>query len=316
MEANGKTTWLDTPAGKQLQESLSNEKTITGIDRLLNRIDTLEKAVEKLTTVIEQGPGMVSMVTDMADEAYKKSSSNGVDIEKRLGNALVIAEKLTAPAMMEKLDGLLKFADQAPGLISMTMDMADEGFKQSANNGVYIEERLGNALAIAEKLTAPAMVEKLNGLLGFADQAPGLISMTMDMVDEGFKRSADNGVYIEQRLGNALAVAEKLTAPEMVEKLNGLLELADQAPGLISMAMDSFDEQMGKMSGSGIDIQGMMEMGANASTALSKAETMPPTKVNGIFSMMRALKDPDLQKSLSFLLNVGKAFGQQMDKKA
>ena len=258
METKENTTWLETSAGKHLQESLSNEKTLTSIDRLLARIDTLEKAVDKLTTVIEQGPGMMSMVTDMADEAYQKSAHRGVDIEQRLGNALTIAEKLTAPEMLEKLDAFLKFADQAPGLISMTMDVVDEGFKKSANNGVYLEERLGNALVLAEKLTAP----------------------------------------------------------EMVEKLNGLLQLADQAPGLISMAMDSFDEQMGKMANSEIDIQGLLELGQDAGVAIAKAKTMPEAKVGGIFSMLRVMKDPDRQRAIGFVMNIAKAFGQQMEKKA
>ncbi len=257
METNGNTTWMETPAGKHLQESLSNEKVLNGIDHLLQRIGTLENAVEKPTSIMEQGPGMVSMVTDMVDEGYKNAAKNGVDIEQRLGNALTIAEKLTAPAMMEKLEGLLKFADQAPGLISMTMDMVDEGYKRSAQNGVYIEERLGNALTMAEKLTAPAMVEKLDGLL----------------------------------------------------------KLADQAPGLISMMVDSFDEQMQRMDLGSIDVPGLMQLGKEATTAFSKAKEMPDAKVGGIFSMIRTMRDPDRQKAIGFLMNIAKAYGQQMNGK-
>jgi len=258
METNGNTTWLDTSAGKHLQESLSNEKVLKGLDHLLQRIDTLENAVEKLTSVMEQGPGMVSMVTDMADEGYRNAAKKGIDIEQRLNNALSLAEKLTAPAMMEKLEGLLKFADQAPGLISMTMDMVDEGYKRSAQNGVYIEERMGNALAMAEKLTAPAMVEKLDGLL----------------------------------------------------------TLADQAPGLISMMVDSFDEQMRRMDVGSIDIEGLMELGKEATSAFAKAKDMPDAKVGGIFSMLRTMRDPDRQKAIGFLMNIAKAYGQQMNGKA
>ena len=257
METNGNTTWINTPAGKHLNESLSNERVLQGIDHLLQRIDTLENAVEKLTTVMDQGPGMVSMVTDMADEAYKKAADRGVDIEERLGNALVLAEKLTAPAMMEKLEGLLQFADQAPGLISMTMDMVDEGVRKSAENGVYLEERLGNALTMAEKLTAPAMVEKLNGLL----------------------------------------------------------TLADQAPGLISMMVDSFDEQMRSMDAGSMDVQGLMEIGKEATSAFTKAKEMPIAKVGGIFSMLRTMRDPDRQKAIGFLMNVAKAYGEQLNGK-
>lgn len=256
METNGKTTWLETPAGQNLQESLSNQKILSGLDHLLNRIDTLEQAVEKLTTVMERGPGMVSMVADMADEGYRKAANNGVDIEQRLGNALELAEKLTAPAMMEKMDSLLTLADQAPGLISISMDAADEAFKKSAENGVIIEERIGNALSMAEKLTAP----------------------------------------------------------EMVEKLNGLLQLADQAPGLISIVMDSFDDQMQKLNQSGVDVQSLMELAQNATTAISQAKHFPDAKVGGIFSMLKTMRDPDRQRAIGFVMNIAKSFGQEMKK--
>ncbi len=314
METNGKTTWLETPAGQNLQESLSNQKILSGLDHLLNRIDTLEQAVEKLTMVMERGPGMVSMAADMADEAYRNAANNGVDIEQRLGNALEIAEKLTAPAMMEKLDNLLKLADQVPGLVSISMDAADEVFKKSAENGVYIEERIGNALSMAEKLTAPEMMEKMDNLLKLADQAPGLVSITIDAADEVFRKSAENGVYIEERIGNALSMAEKLTAPEMVEKLNGLLQLADQAPGLISIAMDSFDDQMKQLNQSGLDFQSLTELAQNAIAAMSQAKHMPDAKVGGIFSMLRTMRDPDRQRAIGFVMNIAKAFGQEMKK--
>ena len=122
--------WTTTEAGKHLQSRLNEERTVAAIDRLLDRIETLESAVEKLTIAMERGPGMISMVADMADEQYRKAAQNGVDIEQRLANALTIAEKLTAPEMVEKLNSLLKFTEQAPGLISMTMDMADEGYRR------------------------------------------------------------------------------------------------------------------------------------------------------------------------------------------
>lgn len=256
METNGSTSWIETPAGKNLQESLSNQQTLSSIDRLLNRIDTLEKAVEKLTTVMEQGPGMLSMAADIADETYQNASKDGVEIEQRLKNALHLAEQLTSPEMMEKLEGFISFTHQAPGLMSMTMDMVDEGIQQSAANGVVMEDRLKNALSMAEKLTAP----------------------------------------------------------EMVEKLNGLLQLADQAPGLISIAIDSFDEQMGKMAQSGIDFQDIVQLGKDASTAMTQAKTMPDAKVGGIFRMLKTMRDPDRQRAIGFLMNIAKAFGQQMKK--
>ncbi|HFA47685.1 MAG TPA: hypothetical protein ENJ95_01560, partial [Bacteroidetes bacterium] len=211
---NGATaSWSETEAGKKVMARFSEERTLNAIDHLLARIDTLDKAVENLTTFMRQGPGLVAMKVDMVDEMYREADAKGVNIDERLKGALDIAEKLTAPEMVEKLDGLLKLADQMPGLVAMKVDMLDEAYREADAKGVNIDERLGAALNIAEKLTAPEMVEKLDGLLKLADQMPGLVAMKVDMLDEAYREADAKGVNIDERLGAALNIAEKLTAP-------------------------------------------------------------------------------------------------------
>ena len=83
MKTNGNPTWLESKAGQKLQQSLSEEKVLNGIDHLLHRIGTLETAVERLTSIMEQGPGMLSMVTDMADAEYKKAADRGANPARR-----------------------------------------------------------------------------------------------------------------------------------------------------------------------------------------------------------------------------------------
>ena len=254
MGNNGSSIWTESPAGRQIQERLSEEKTLQSINRLLNRIDTLEKAVENLTAMMVQGPGLISMAADTIDESYRRATQGGIDLEERLGNALQIAEKLTAPTMLEKLDQLLSFADQAPGMISMMVDMADEGYRQAQRSGVDVESRLSNALLMAEKLTS----------------------------------------------------AQSMT------KLNDLLTLVDQAPGLIAMMIDTIDEEMKKANSGGLDINQLLDYGKLVGLSLSEAKSMPEAKITGVFSMLRALRDPDRQKALGFLMKFAKAFGSNM----
>lgn len=310
MSHNG-ISWAETEAGKQLQERLTNEKTLNVLNHLLDRIDTLENAVERLATTLEQAPGFVSMAADMVDEGYRKAAERGVDVEKRLGAALEIAEKLTAPQMIDNLNQLFVLAEQAPGLTSMVADMVDEGYRKAAENGIDVEQRLGAALEIAEKLTAPSMVANLNQLLVLAEQAPGLSSMVADMVDEGYRKAAERGVNIEQRIGLALEAAEKLTAPKMIDNLNQLLTLSEQAPGLIAMGMDTLDETYRRTAEEGIDLQAIGVFAGNAGKAVSKAINQPTEKM-GIFGLMRALNDPDRQKALGFLMNLTKELGKTM----
>ncbi|WP_020536564.1 DUF1641 domain-containing protein [Lewinella cohaerens] len=198
MSKNGSPVlWEETPAGQQVKARMAEEKTLLALDKILARLDTVEEAVSGLATAMHQGPGMVAMVADMADETYRRTDANGVNIETRLKGALEIAEKLTAPAMVDKLNNLLTVTDQLPGLIAMTADMADEAYRQADNRGVSIEQRLGVALELAEKLTEPTMVNKLSGALAFANQLPGLIAMGMDTLDEGMRQARENGLEPE-----------------------------------------------------------------------------------------------------------------------
>lgn len=138
MESYGNDTssaWLATPAGIQLQRRLTDEHTLQALDHLLARIDTLEKAVGRLTDLMEQGPGLVAMAGDMADEAYRNAAARGLNLEERLHNALHLAGQITAPETVAKLDTLVQLSDQLPGLVAMTVDMLDEGMKKAVSHG-------------------------------------------------------------------------------------------------------------------------------------------------------------------------------------
>ncbi|MCI5083399.1 MAG: DUF1641 domain-containing protein [Saprospiraceae bacterium] len=286
MDNNGTINWSASEAGQQLQEKLNSERTLRSLDHLLDRIDTLEKAVERLTDVMEQGPGLVSMGVDMADEAYKEAQARGVQIEQRLAAALHLAEKLTAPEMVEKLEQVFDFVHQAPGLVSMTMDMADETYKRAADNGVVVEERLAAALQIAEKLTQPQMVAQLNGLMDTANQLPGLIAMFVDMLDEGYQRAADNGVDLGALSQQGVAAMQQASEIMNSEEFKAL-----QNSGVLSPAT----------------------LGVIAKTGEALVESQQqPVKKMGLFGLMGALNDKDRQKALGFLMNFTKSFGQKL----
>jgi hypothetical protein len=345
MDTNGTAHWVDTEAGQQLQARLTSEKTLKALDHLLARIDTLENAVERLTTVMEQGPGLVSMAADTVDETIRDAASKGIDIEQRLGNALHLAEKLTAPEMVQRVDNFIEMTEQLPGLTSMAVDVVDETVRQASQSGVDIEQRLGAALQIAEKLTAPAMVEKLNQVFELTDQLPGLSSMAVDIVDETYRQAAARGINIEDRAKALLHITERLTQPRQMEQLNALLDLSDQLPGLIAMGVDVFDDTYRSAAARGLDLETLSAQGvtvlkqlstilgsdefksllqsgllspstvgvvAKAGDALVESRNMP-TKKMGMFGLLGALNDSDRQRALGFLMNFAKQFGQQLD---
>ncbi len=190
------TVWQESPAGRQMLATFSEERTLQAIEHLLSRLDTLEKAVEDLSVLMRQGPGLVAMATDAADEIYSKSDVHGVSLETRIRNGLEMAGKLTAPGMPEKLDQLLVLSEKLPGLVAMAADSADEMMK------------------------------------------------------------------------NAIA--------------------------------------------HGFDPQALITVAGAANRALIAAAVEPPAKPGGIFALLRALKDPDRQRGIGFLLNFLRYFGKNI----
>ena len=270
-----------------LQAKLNEPQTVAALTRLLDRIESLEQTVNTLADLVQQGPGMAAMVGDMVDETVRSAAARGVDVEQRLQTALTLAEKLTAPEMVDKLDRLLTLADEAPGMAAMVGDMMDETVRSAAARGVDIEARLRAGLAIAEKLTAPEMVAKLDQLLTFANEAPGLVAMVGDMVDE-----TAVSLDLESRLRMGLQIAEKATQPANLAQLGEMFEVLLEA-------------ESGMLSPEAVRTLGSMAQ------SMVAAKSDPREKV-GLFALLRSLNDPDIQNALGFLLNFGKRFGRSL----
>ena len=328
MESNGN-------GSAALQTRLNDPHIAASLNRLLDRIDTLEETVNRLADMTTQAPAFTAMVGDVIDDTYNRASANGVDLEERLQTALVIGEKLTAPEMGPKLDNLLTMLNDAPGLGAMVGDMVDETYRRAAANGVDLEARLQTLLAIGEKLTAPEMGPKLDNLLAMLDEAPGFAAMVGDMVDETYRQAADSGVDLEERLTAGLRLANKLTEPQMVASLEQVLAMADTAPGFVAMLGDMADEAYRNAAASGVDLEQLMSSGVGAagklsvlldsgllddgairvigaagkSLAAASEEEIEPV---GLFGLLGAMRDPNTQRALGFLMNVAKKLGREL----
>ena len=279
---NNSGGWTDTKAGKALESRLNDEQVVNTMNRILDRLDVIESSLNAL----HQAPGMISMVTDMTDEAVRTASARGVDIDERLRSALAIAEKLTAPSMVKKINALVDAADQTSGMVSMTVDIIDDTVKTAAENGVDINERLGSALVLAEKLTEPHVVGQINNMLDMMSQSSGLVAMAADSFDGIMQVAIDKGVdpqeFITQLFGVTTKLAHLLSTDEMKEIIEG-----------------------------GIFDVGTLKVIGAASSALVESNDAPAKKV-GLFGMMREMKNPDMQKALGFLTTFARLFGKKI----
>lgn len=287
MDTNGTMLWSESEAGQQLQARLSSEKTLKALDHLLARIDTLEQAVERLADIMQQGPGLVSMATDSIDETVKVAAAKGIDLEERLANALHLAEQLTSPQMVNQLSQLFAMMEQLPGLSAMAIDMVDEGYRVAASQGISIEQRLTLALQLAERLTQPAVVERLHAVLDLSDQLPGLVAMGVDVLDEGYRNAAEAGLDLGTLSEQGIAVLKQLSTLLSSDAFKHLLQSGLLAPDTVGIV-------------------------AKAGDALVESQQRPPKKV-GLFGLMSALNDADRQRALGFLMDFAKQFGKKLN---
>lgn len=137
-----------TEAGRQLQQRLSDERTLTALTKLLDRVETIERSLARMEEAMTQLPGMMSMVADSVDEGIQQAHRAGVDVEERSKVMLQLLERLSSPetsgVLMKALDRsqemgeALDMMHQAPGLMAMAADSADEWIKRLADSGVDI----------------------------------------------------------------------------------------------------------------------------------------------------------------------------------
>ena len=134
---------------------------------------------------------------------------------------------------------------------------------------------------------------------------------------------------------------------EVAEGLRPLIALAQQAPALVAIAMDSFDEAVRTAHDKGIDVERGVLHGAEA--ALRFGATMDaqkvreldallnsgvlapgtlriigevgraltetaatPSRTTGVVSVLRALGQPDVQRALGFLVTFAERFGRRL----
>lgn len=177
----------------------------------------------------------------------------------------------------------------------------------SSNNSVHVLEPRD---ALLDRLNDPKTIESLNTILDNLE----LIAFSVTAAD-GFLRRSDavidavtDGVH-ELRdtipsLDNDLVKTE-----EIIPRLTQLAKVGVQISDL--MNSDEFDAlmQSGVLSPETLTVVGQ----AGDALVESRQEAAQSDQRIGIFGLLRALNDPDIQRSLNFLLTFSKKFGRKLN---
>jgi uncharacterized protein YjgD (DUF1641 family) len=99
-----------------LAEKLTDPKTASALAGLLSRLDK----IDQITALLDDLPGLISMMVDAVDEIYAGAESVGISIDARVRSTFALGEKLTAPATVDALDQVLD--PGAVGFVGMLGD--------------------------------------------------------------------------------------------------------------------------------------------------------------------------------------------------
>ena len=267
-------------ASLSLVESLTEPRTVEVVGRLVDRIELVDQGL----TVLQQVPDLTAGAVDTVDRLVAAAAASGIDIDLRLRASLALAERLTDPDTVEALLALtdrasdaaqaVELMGQAPGMVAGAMDTVDGVMASLAARGVDVDARARALLHATEKLTEPAVLSTLTRLaeqapmleeaLQLAEQLPGVAAGALDTVDGIIGKLQARGVDLDARMNGLLRVTEAATHPRALaaverllanpEALEQLASIAEQAPGVVASALDTFDSLVARLAEQGIDV--------------------------------------------------------------
>ena len=295
-----------------LEKRLQDPETREALVHLLDRLDTIERAVDLLDRLEDQMPGAIETGADILDEELTRAADRGVVLDERAGQALQLAERLTEPETVEvltalidrldQLEQLAALADQLPDATMVAVDSIDEALTRAAERGVVLDERAREGLVLLEKMTEPDTAKALGAVLDraehlerlaeLAETAPDLIATVVDILDAEYARAAEHGYDPERLLRQTLGSLRRL----------GDLFQSDEFEALLDSGV--------------LDPEALQTVGSLGSALVEsqKEADRGETPRRGFFGMIGALRDPDVQRAVGFVLSFAKKFGQALRK--
>ena len=302
-----------TNGAVNLEKRLQDPETRAALVHLLDRLDTIERAVDVLDRIEHQWSPVLQTTADVVDDELTRAANRGVVLDERAGEALTLAEKLTEPdtvevltALIDRLDQLEQLAalaDQLPDATMIAVDTIDEALTQAADRGVVLDERAREGLQLLEKMTEPDTAQALGAVLdraehlerlsALAETAPDAIATVVDILDAEYARAAEHGYDPEHLLR------------QMIESLRRLSDLFQS-------------EEFEALLDSGVlDPEALQAVGSLGSALVEsqKESQRGETPRRGFFGLLGALRDPDVQRAIGFIVSFAKKFGQNLNGK-
>ena len=185
-------------------------------------------------------------------------------------------------------------------------DVVDEKVSEAVHSGIDVDERINGLAHLLEKLSEPSTVIALGQLLDnlpqlaqlakIANEMPNILATAGDVLDGYQERCAAKGIDVEKALANGMQAALWLGSNVENDHLRRIGDLLGSEI-LNSHAVSAVDNAARSLT--------------NAQQSVSEATQ----KRIGMFGLLGALRNPEIQRSLAFAVQFGKCFGKNLDQK-
>lgn len=165
------------------------------------------------------------------------------------------------------------------------------------NGGAARDDRVLDALARIERRLA-RVEATLDQVSLLSERAPAMLAMLTDTFDDKVARGRDAGIDIDERLRVVVGVAERLTTPAALRMAETVIDNLEALERLFI---------------SGVLAPGPVDVVSKIGDALADVERQGERRAVGAWGALQALRDPDVQKALGFVLELARRFGRSLD---
>lgn len=282
-----------SPLQDRLQQRLQEPGTTEALLHILDKLDLIAFSLDSVDGFLQRGDAIIENVSDGVAELKGAVPADEFDIQK---TASILGASL--PVLLEALPQL---TETLPQLLTLAEKLNNPDTAQA------LTQIMDNMELVAFSLEAAD---------GFLQRGDAVIESVADGVRDMRSLAPPDELNLINTLIEGLP---RLTAslPQLLEALPQLTAMLPLLAGVLSqlqtiLESDEFDALMN----SGVfspKTVGIVGQAGNALVDSYEANQADPKTV-GLFGLLTAINDPDIQRALGFAVRFGKQFGQSIDK--
>jgi hypothetical protein len=262
---------------ERILAKLGDPRTADALERLLDKLDVVAFGVEAIDSFMRRSEEVADSLSASIQEM---KGMNGAD--------RTAADFVYALPQLARTGIQVAAATQRPG------------FQNLMDSGLI--DRLGD----------PKTIENIQTVLSKLE----IVAFALTAID-GFAKRGDE---ITDSVRESLEDVRGLVGSLDFAKLKPLVELLDHLPGLLASGVMEQLPELTKLADviikSGVatpeNIAALTQAAKTVSDSYDAAKRVPPRQI-GIFGLLRELKDPDVNRSVTLALEFAKQYGKRIE---